>query len=156
YGLRYDYFGVVRERDNRAVVVDPQTGKILPSGTPFYRAKKDNFEPRFGLAYQLPFERGIFRAATLRAGVGVYSGAPRISDLVLPIESDRFSTGRVGGVFPTDPNEIIRDFTQNPETRQFQPLAFASEFTSPERTYKWDGSLTRTLGSFFGDFYDLK
>ena len=29
YGLRYDYFGAVKERDNRAVIVDPATGAFL-------------------------------------------------------------------------------------------------------------------------------
>lgn len=152
YGFRYDFFGPARERDNRAVVVDPLTGQLLPLGTPFYRARKNNFEPRFGLAYQLPFETGLFANTTLRAGAGIYLGAPKIGDLVLPIESDRFSTGSSGGIFPADPDQIAQNFLSNPDTRQFQPLAFSRDFSTPERAYKWEASVTRTIGKF----YDVK
>ena len=30
----------------------------------------------------------------------------------------------------------------NPDTRQFQPLAFARNFQTPERAYKWESSVT--------------
>lgn len=151
YGLRYDYFGAVREQDNRALVVDPQTGDFLPPGTPFYRASKINFEPRFGLAYTLPFKSGPFARTTFRTGAGIYLGVPRISDLVMPIESDRFNTGIIGGTFPIDRSAIARNFIENPETRLFQPLTFARDFTTPERTYKWEASITRGVANF-GDF----
>src|SRR6185369_11701522 len=52
YGLRYDYFGVPREENDRAIVIDPHIGETLPSGTRFYKASKGNFQPRFGLAYR--------------------------------------------------------------------------------------------------------
>lgn len=140
YGVRYDYFGAPRERDDRAVVVDPASGTILPPGTPFFRAAKNNFQPRVGLAYQLRDD--LF----LRAGAGIYSGSPRIGDLLLPIESDRFNTGLVGGAFPLTPAEVAREFVENPDTRQFQPLSFARDFTTPERVYRWDAMLTHTFG----------
>jgi hypothetical protein len=142
YGLRYDYFGPARERDGRAAIVDPQTGELLPPGTPFYRSKKDNFEPRFGLAYHIRSRNRLFADAVLRAGVGVYSGAPRIGDLMLPIDSNRFSTGITGGLFPFTPEDVTRSFVNDPLTRQFQPLTFARDFTTPERVYKWEVNLT--------------
>lgn len=145
YGLRYDYFGPVRERDNRAVVVDPPTGLILPPGAPFYRAKKNNFQPRFGLVFQMTPD------FVLRAGVGIYSGVPKIGELLLPIESDRINTSLTGGTFPLTPAEVIRNFIENPDTRQYQPLSFARDFTTPERVYRWDALLTRT----FRGVYDL-
>jgi hypothetical protein len=148
YGLRYDFFSVPREQDDRAVMVNPQTGELLPPGTSFHRAKKDNFEPRFGLVYLLPFWDTTFFSAS----AGIYLGVPKTGDLLLPIESDRFSTGRTGGAFPTNPSELIRNFVEQPETRQFQPLAFTRDFTLPERAYKWQASLSRT----FGTFLDLK
>lgn len=151
YGLRYDYFGVVRERNDRAVVVDPKTGEILPSGASFYRPPKNNFEPRFGLAYVVS-NSGFLRNTTFRAGAGVYSVAGRIGDLVLPIDSDRFSTGVNGGTFPMPQNDVIRSFLDNPENRQFQPLAFARDFNSAERAYKWEASFTKSLAGL----YDFK
>jgi hypothetical protein len=152
YGFRYDFFGTARERDDRAVVVDPLTGQFLAPGTPFYRARKNNFEPRFGVTYQLPFKTGLFANTLLQAGVGVYLGAPRIGDLVIPIESDRFSTGSSGGTFPTNPGQMVQSFLSNPDTRQFQPLAFSRDFSTPERAYKWEASVTRMIG----EVYDVK
>lgn len=145
YGLRYDYFGPVSERDDRAMVVDPQTGETLPAGTPFYRVQKNNFQPRFGMALR------IKPNLVLRTGAGIYSGVPRIGELLLPIESDRFNTGRTSGTFPLTPAEVFRDFVENPDTRQFQPLSFARDFTTPERVYRFDAMLTHT----FRDVYDL-
>jgi hypothetical protein len=144
YGVRYDYFGPVSERDKRAVVVDPLTGVLLPPGTPFYRADRANFQPRFGLAYRLA-DVGFFKNTELRAGLGLYSGVPRIADLTLPIDSDRFSTGISGGKFPANPVDVTRGFVEQPLTRQFQPLAFARDFKTPERAFKWDAQLKHTL-----------
>lgn len=155
YGLRYDYFGPVSERDNRAVVVDPSTGEILPRGTPFYRTAKNNFQPRVGVEYVLRHggvAAGFFNRTTLRTGAGLYSGVPRIGDLLLPIESDRFSTGVTGGTFPADPTAVVSGFVNSPDTRQYQPIAFARNFSTPERVYKWNAGLTQTLGLY----YDFK
>jgi hypothetical protein len=98
-----------------------------------------------GLAFQ------IIPELTLRTGAGFYSGAPKIGELLLPIESDRFNTGRLGGAFPIMAANVIKDFIESPETRQFQPLSFARDFTTPERVFRWDAMLTRT----FGRSYDL-
>lgn len=146
YGLRYDYFGAATERDDRAVVVNPLSGAILPRAAPFFATKKNNFQPRVGFEYLSPLKsERFFTQFTFRAGAGVYSGAPRLGELLLPIESDRFSTGRVGGVFPTVAGDVVRDFVESPRTRQYQPLAFAPDFTIPERAYKWHASFKQTL-----------
>ncbi len=153
YGVRYDHFGRVRERDGRAVVVDPLTGALLPSGTSFYRVDHVNIQPRVGLSYRFS-DSGFGKYTVLRAGVGLYSGVPRISDLTLPIESDRFSTGATVGVFPISAAEVVRGFVENPRTRQFQPLAFARDFSPLERSLKWDLKLTHTHNGYdFSAYY---
>lgn len=153
YGLRYDYFSRVRENDARAVVVDPLTGQILPQGAPFYRIDKVNIQPRFGLAYR-PANEGSFKNTMIRAGVGLYSGVPRIGDLTLPIDSDRFSTGVTGGTFPASPTGVIRGFVENPLTRQFQPLAFARDYSPLERALKWDVRVGHLHGGYeFSAYY---
>jgi len=149
YGLRYDYFGAVNERDGRAVIVDPLTGQFMPPGTPFYRASRLNFEPRFGLEYRPPVESGLLANTAFNIGAGIYLGVPRIGDLLLPIESDRFATGITGGMFPASPTDVIQGFVTNPETRQFQPLVFARDFSTPERAYKWDAKYTRRFGGVY-------
>ena len=141
YGLRYDYFGPVKERDNRAVVFDPATGALLP-GAAFYKAEKLNLQPRVGLAWRLgpngtKLERTIFRF-----GAGVYSGVPRTGDFLLPIESDRFSTGIKGGAFPFSPGVIINNFFTS-DSREYQPIAFSRNFVGLERLYKWEARLSQ-------------
>jgi hypothetical protein len=136
YGVRYDYFGRVREKNDRAMVVNPLNGEELPRGTPFYRTDYINLQPRFGFAYRLG--NVTFKQTTLRGGIGLYSGVPRISDLLLPIESDRFGAQIDSGQFPTLSDEIVRNFRENSSTRQFQPLAFARDFSPLERSLKWE------------------
>lgn len=70
YGVRYDYFGRARERDGRAVVVDPRTAAILQPNAPFYRVTKNNFQPRFSLVYVLP-DIGLLRNAVFLVAAGV-------------------------------------------------------------------------------------
>ena len=152
YGLRYDYFGAVKERDNRAVLVDPATGNFLSPGA-FYKTAKFNFQPRFSFSYRLKDDTKWERTV-VRGGVGVYSGVPRTGDFLLPIESDRFSTGITGGSFPSTPSSIINNFITNSETRQFQPLTFARNFLGLERVYKWEAALTQTWQGYnFGILY---
>jgi hypothetical protein len=139
YGLRYDYFGVVRERDNRAAVFDPNTGAFLP-GAAFYKADKLNLQPRVSLAWRLGANGTKLERTVFRFGAGVYSGVPRPGDFLLPIDSDRFSTGIRGGVFPISPNVIINNFL-NSDSREYQPLAFSRDFVGIERLYKWEGRL---------------
>ena len=152
YGVRYDHFGRVRERDNRAIVIDPLTGIEVSSGK-FYRVDHVNIQPRAGVSYRFGDE-GARKYTVLRAGIGLYSGVPRISELTLPIESDRFSTGIEEGSFPILPSEVVRGFNENPLTRQFQPLAFAKDFSPLERSLKWDVKLTRSHDGYdFSAYY---
>lgn len=147
YGLRYDYFSSVSEADHRAVVVDPQTGVQLPRGTAFAQGSKNGFQPRVGLIYStapvddLKTSRDNY---TFTFGAGLYLGPPRFGDLLLPIDSDRYSTGITGGTFPYNSSDIVANFNNNPDTRQYQPLTFARNFIIPERAYKWEMSFTRT------------
>jgi hypothetical protein len=145
-GLRYDYFGPVSERDDRAIIIDPSTGQTVTDTKSFFKTDKFNFQPRIGIEYI-----NSKRHLALRAGAGIYSGVPRIADLVLPIDSDRFNSGFKEGTFPFASSEIVRRFTSDEQNRQFQPLSFARDFKIPEKIYRWDGMLTRT----FGDAWDL-
>lgn len=146
-GLRYDYFSPVRERDNRTVIVDPLSGQILPAGTPFYSTRKFNFQPRASLIYRFA-DTGTFSNTVFTAGAGIYSGTARIADYLLPIDSDRFSTGMTGVAFPVDPSIVQNNFLTNPNTRQFQPLTFSRDFVGVERAYKWDASLSQTVKGY--------
>ena len=51
YGLRYDYYTPLAERDNLIVKFNIDTGVIDPNTTPLYASRKNNFQPRLALTY---------------------------------------------------------------------------------------------------------
>ena len=72
-GLRYEYNAPAYDARDAAAVYDPKTASIVPvgaSGVPRagYHADKNNFAPRFGLAWS-PFGS---RRTVLRSGYGIY------------------------------------------------------------------------------------
>lgn len=148
YGLRYDYFGAVKERDNRIFLLDPESGVTFPQGSSLFRAQRNNFQPRFALVYTLA-EDGFFANTVAKFGVGIYSGSPKLGDLLLPIESDRLNTTINGGNFGIGIASVLSDFKAQPLTRQFQPLAFSRDFSIPEKLYKWETSLTHTFKKIY-------
>jgi hypothetical protein len=68
-GLRYEYFTPVKERDGQLfnVVLDP-FGPFRPQGEPIWESDRNNFGPRFGLAWDI----GGDSKNVVRAGAGVF------------------------------------------------------------------------------------
>src|SRR5699024_8946959 len=62
-GMRYDYFGAVSERDDRAVIIDPSTGQTVTDTKSFFSTDKLNFQPRIGIQYL-----NLKHSLALRAG----------------------------------------------------------------------------------------
>src|SRR6266550_2884098 len=84
-GVRYEYYGVMREVLGRALVVDPLgCGGFCPAGTPYYSPDRNNFAPRLGLAWSPARFHG---KTVIRAGFGVYFGANQNDDFSDPHES---------------------------------------------------------------------
>ncbi|MEO8028365.1 MAG: TonB-dependent receptor, partial [Bryobacteraceae bacterium] len=67
-GLRYQYDTVPRESHGRIANFNPITGKLDPVGTDIFEAPKNNYGPRFGIAYS-PFES---KKTVFRAGYGIF------------------------------------------------------------------------------------
>lgn len=80
-GLRYDYYSVVKEKDNlaRPFFVEENAFGNVEDG--FYDADKNNFSPRFSLAYQLN------EKTALRGGFGLFYGPGQFEDRIQPIEN---------------------------------------------------------------------
>jgi hypothetical protein len=107
-GIRWEYYGVVTEADNRTTVFDvnqfhgvclgsgSQNGPYpVPINTPpcprnpaLYNPNYRNFDPRVSFAWA----PGMFHGKTvIRTGFGIYHGAAQNDDLNAGLESDRFT-----------------------------------------------------------------
>ena len=101
-GVRYSYFNVFHETDNRAIPFDFATcGGYCPAGSLFSYPRHGDFDPRAGIAWA----RG---KTVLRAGAGVYHSDGQEDDQNLPISNDvqRYTLSAVtspGLRFPIDP-----------------------------------------------------
>ena len=105
-GIRWEYYGVAHEADNRTTVFDLNQfhGVCLGSGStngPFptpintppcpknpalYNSNYRNFDPRVSFAWA----PGMFQGKTvIRSGFGIYHGAAQNDDLNAGLESDR-------------------------------------------------------------------
>jgi hypothetical protein len=148
YGLRYEYYTPLREANNRQVLFDIITGTLRDSSQDPLRASKNNFGPRVALTWS-PNQAGtgFFSGGrtVLRGGFGIYYGPGQTEDQIQPIESNRISSTISGGVFPQDPAVIAAAFLTNPNNRQYQPRAYAPEYTIPERVYQYSFSVQQAL-----------
>lgn len=144
YGLRYDYYSVLKEANDLEVKFNVDTGVIDPPTTPQYSSKKDNFQPRLSATYALSPK------TTVRGGFGLFVGPGQTEDQVQPVaDSDRVNTTLTSGpalAYPLDVNAALANFA-NPNTRNFQPRAYANEYSIPERVWQYTGSIQQDLGA---------
>ena len=143
YGVRYDYYTPMRERDNNFIKFNIDTGVLDPTTTPFFQSKKNNFQPRISFSWA-PTDR-----TAVKAGGGMFVGPGQTEDQIQPIESDRISSTLSSGVFPIDPTVLRANFINNPNTRSYQPRAYANEYAVPEQIYQYTASVQRDLGASF-------
>jgi hypothetical protein len=143
YGLRYEYYSPNREQDDRAVLFDAGTGRLLnPSETDFYRASKSNFGPRLGLTWA---PARFNNKTVIRLGGGLYYGPGQFEDLIQPIESDVFRTTRaIATGLAANTLATIAD-TSRVQTG-FTPRAYdVSGYRVPERVAQYGISVQQEL-----------
>ena len=148
YGLRYEYYTPLREANNRQILFDIITGQLRDSSQDPLHSSKTNFGPRVGLTWSPnPSGTGFFSGGktVLRGGFGIYYGPGQTEDQIQPIESNRISSTLSNVTFPQDPNVIAAAFLSNPNNRQYQPRAYAPEYTIPEKVYQYSVSVQQTL-----------
>ncbi len=143
YGLRYEYYTPMTERDDLLVKYNVDTGTIDPSTTSPYQSRKTNLLPRFALTWS-PNESTL-----LRGGVGVYVGPGQPEDQIQPIESDRVSSTLTGGTYPLNVPATVAAFAADPNNRNFQPRAYTNNYTIPERIYQYTLSVQQQLPARF-------
>jgi len=154
YGLRYEYYTPLEEAHNGQVFFDTTNGAIKPS-TPDQnplKGKQNAFGPRIALTWSPnPNGSGLFGGGktVLRGGFGIFYGVGQVEDQIQPIESDRISSTVSNSAF--DPNIAAfvaatrASFIANPNNRVYQPRAYASEYTIPEKVYSYTFSLQQEL-----------
>jgi hypothetical protein len=150
YGLRYEYYSPLREDTNRQILFDINTGQLRDASQSPYRSKKNNFAPRLALTWSPnPGGTGFFSGGrtVLRGGFGIFYGPGQTEDQIQPIESNRISStlSNVNNAFPQDPATIAAFFLNNPNNRQYQPRAYAADYTIPEKVYQYSVSVQQQL-----------
>jgi len=140
YGVRYDYYTPLRERDNLLVKFNIDTGTLDDPSKPLYHSKKNNFQPRLSMTYAPG--KTVFRT-----GFGIFVGPGQTEDQIQPVESDRVSSTLSSGAlaFPIDQALLVANFVNNPNNRQYQPRAYANDYTIPERIYQYTASVQHEL-----------
>lgn len=151
YGLRYEYYTPLREKNNAQVLFDIDAGIIKPSDNAAFKSSKNNFGPRLAITWS-PNQNGdgFFAGGktVLRGGVGIYYGPGQTEDQIQPIESDRVSSTISSGsllAFPANIPGIIANFNANPLNRQYQPRAYSNEYQIPETVYQYSFSWQQQL-----------
>jgi hypothetical protein len=118
-GIRWEYYGVAHEADNRTTVFDlnqfhgvclgsrsqntpfptPINTPACPRNPSLYEPNYRNFDPRVSIAWA---PRSMHGKTVLRSGFGIYHGAAQNDDLNAGLESDTFIQ-KVTGSIPLDP-----------------------------------------------------
>ncbi len=142
FGLRYDYYTVMKEVDNRIVKFNIDTGQLDPDTTPLFKSKKNSFQPRVSSTYAMSDK------TVLRGGFGIFVGPGQTEDQIQPIEAERISTTATSGAFllyPVNEDAIRANFTNNPNNRSYQPRAYSNDYTLPEKVYQSTASIQQEL-----------
>ena len=156
YGLRYEYYSVLREALDRAVVFDPESGSFLPQGTPFYRSRKTNFLPRVSFAWAPGGAEDIpgttkdvkhLRTANsvVSASFGMHVGPDTLDNILRPIFADRLRVTQDQTAFPADTNALATAFHLNEDNVKLPLRAISRGYVSPLRVYKFDATYKRAL-----------
>ncbi len=142
YGVRYEYYSVLREDRNLDVVFNTVTGAIMPSDTPFYHSKKTNFAPRLSFTFA---PTRLNSNTVFRIGAGYNFGPGQTEDQIQPIESDRVSRTLSGVAYPINPAAIIAGYDINDPNLGYQPRAYAPGYTLPEKILSYTASVHQQL-----------
>jgi hypothetical protein len=148
YGLRYEYYTPLDEKDNRQIFFNIITGQLDDPARKPFGSSKSNFGPRVALTWSPnPNATGFFGGGrtVLRGGFGIFYGPGQTEDQIQPIESNRISSTLSGGSYPQNINAIINNFINNPNNRAYQPRAYAPEYKIPEKIYQYTISIQQEL-----------
>lgn len=148
YGLRYEYYSVNKEQDDRAVVFDVANGRLIAPDSDYYRSKTNNFGPRLGATWAPEFFKG---KTVIRGGGGLYFGPGQYEDLIQPIESNVYrntltpnNTPALANGLTTTTNQLVSNTSGL--VQGFTPRAYDVEgYAVPERVFQYGLSVQQQL-----------
>lgn len=143
YGLRYEYYSVMKEDRNLFVLFNATEGRLMPDTTPWYKSSKLNFGPRLGLSWS---PERFNNKTVLRVGAGYYYGPGQGEDLVQPIDSDRANRTLTNTPFPIIPAQVLAGFDPN-NLNGFQPRGYSGTYRLPEKVLSYTFSIQQDLGA---------
>ena len=176
-GVRWEYYGVAHEADNRTTVFDvnqfhgvcfgsastwrlglptpiptPINTPACPTNPALYNADYRNFDPRVSFAWA----PNIFHGKTvIRSGFGIYHGAAQNDDLNAGLESDRytafatFDPSSNGTPLLTAYQQTNPDLSSLPITPAQQPRALQRHGRRDLYVETWGLTIDRELPSNF-------
>jgi hypothetical protein len=142
YGLRYEYYSVLREDQDRYALFIADQGRLARG--PWYQSSKLNFGPR--LAFSWAPDR-FSNKTVFRIGAGYYFGPGQTEDQVQPIDSDRASVVITSGpslAWPVNPAQVLSTFNVN-ALNGYQPRGYASGYRLPEKILSYTASIQQEL-----------
>jgi hypothetical protein len=148
YGMRYEFYSPLHETNNKVLLFDTTTGKLIPNFTgDWYKMSTTNFGPRlaFSWAPQTFKNKTVFRV-----GSGYYYGPGQGEDQIQPALNDRVNRTLTSGpllTFPVNPQDIYSNYNVNDPNLQFQPRAYAPGYTIPEKILQYSASVQQQLPS---------
>jgi TonB dependent receptor-like, beta-barrel len=147
YGLRYEYYSTLRERQDRLVNLDPVIGTLVAADKPLYKSRKDNFLPRVSFAWAPNWKGDLAEIQTgpmvISGSFGMHVGPDVFANILGPITGDRLRISQNSAAFPVDQVALIA--AANREDARFKPLTLSRDYSSPARVYKFDLTLKREL-----------
>jgi len=128
---------------------NPATATLAPAGSPLYKTKYNNFEPRFGVAYQI--RQAPDRETVLRGGFGLFSDLGS-ETVALGFTGPAFgnSSGvRTGFFFPVAANTLPVPPVPAPLNPPYnRPLQSVDPNLELPYTLQWNVSLEQALGKY--------
>ena len=137
FGVRYDYFGAMREQNNRADLFNYTSFTSSAANGGLYNASKVGFQPRLGLTWSPKKLKGD---TVVRVGSGFYNGPTGVTDALWAIDNAPSFFLR-GATFPQTEAGVLN----SPSSIATPRALDLSSFGVPQRNYLFTASVQQVL-----------